>query len=350
MRYPVKIAIPILLLFTAVCGLQSESTGQESLPKSDKGANASAIVPNAIFPAVVAKVNGDVIHGRDLEDLVRNELSSIGSPEWKNLRGDYRAELTLNKITALINSRLLYQEAKASGVKTTDAEIRAELQKIIRKYKNESEMDAVLAAQGKSRSSLERSLREDLIASKYVDATINKKIVVTSEEVEEYYSIRREQFRHPDIVRTSHILIKAAEKTSGQETVAREHAESVLARLNKGEDFARLARQYSMDPSASDGGDIGFSTKEALIPEYSDAAFSLPVGGIQMVRTPHGYHIIKVTDRKKEGQFTLDELRQQLVELIKNRKSQEELDKLITQLREKANIEILISAKELLNP
>ena len=63
-----------------------------------------------------------------------------------------------------------------------------------------------------------------------------------------------------------------------------------------------------MHPSASKGGDIGLATKESMAPEYSEAAFSLPVGGIGLVRTQYGYHILKVTDRKKEGLATLEEV------------------------------------------
>ena len=308
------------------------------------------VAPNAIFPAVVARVNGKAILGRDLEELVRRELSAIGNPEWKNLREDYRGQLTLSILTSLINSKLLYQKAVASGVKATDAEVQAEFQKIAKTFKSDAEMNVALASQNTDRAALEKSLYETLTMSKYVDETINKKIAVAPEELTKYYTSHPDEFHHPDIVRTSHILIPIAGDTPEQDTKAKERAEALLARIKKGEDFARIARENSVDASASQGGDIGFTSKETLDPEYADAAFSLPVGGMKLVKTQYGYHIIKVTDKKKEGVSTLEEMKPQLGEFLKSEKSRVELEKLVNQLRDQAKIEILIPAGQPLRP
>jgi peptidyl-prolyl cis-trans isomerase C len=191
---------------------------------------------------------------------------------------------------------------------------------------------------------------EKVTTSKYVEETINKKIVVTPEEMADYYSRNPEDFRHPDLVRTSHILIKAAGKTPEDDSKARDRAETLLAQIIRGEDFARLARENSMDSSAARDGDMGFNSKESLIPEYSQTAFSLPVGGVEIVETRFGYYIVKVADKKKEGSFTLDEIKPQLIEVLRKKKCDDALNNLINQLRDKASIEILITAGEMLTP
>ncbi len=295
-------------------------------------------------------LNGVEIQGRELEELVRRELSAIGNPEWKNLRGEYRGELVLTNLTALINTKLIFQKATSAGMKATSAEIQAELQRIEKSFRNDAEMNKALADQNMDRTALEKNVSENLTASKYVDATLKSKVAVTPEELEKYYSANKEEFRHPDVVQTSHILIKAAADTQEQDAIAKKRAEALLARVQKGEDFAKLARENSVDPSASQGGDIGYTSREGLAPEYADAAFSLPVGTAAIVKTQAGYHVLKVVDRKKEGLFALEEIKPQLAERLKNEKYRQELDKLVNQLREKANIEILISAGELLKP
>ena len=376
MKSPCKFAVPMfLMLFAGLCFSQSAGKGPKAPSKPGAKAPAAAAKapaakapaakvppkyagpeeipaarPDDIFPPVVAKVNGEPILGRDLEQLVRSELNAIGNPEWKNLRGDYRAELTLNKITLLINSKLLYQKAMASGQWATDGEVQSEIQKIARSYKSEAEMNADLAGQNRTRASLEKSLFENLTTSKYVEATINKKIVVTPEEAAKYYKSNLDNFRHPDVVRTGLILIKPADGTPEQDAAARQRAESLLARVNKGEDFAKLAREYSAHISASQGGDTGFNSRDAMIPELADAAFSLPVGSAKLIPIPQGYCILKITDKKKEGLFTLEDVKQQLMEYLASQKSQDEMMKLVNQLREKAAIEILVSSKDLLNP
>jgi parvulin-like peptidyl-prolyl isomerase len=120
--------------------------------------------------------------------------------------------------------------------------------------------------------------------------------------------------------------------------------------VNKGEDFAKLAKEYSMDASASRGGDIGFNRKEDLSPEFGETAFSLPVGGTKIIKSEYGYHIIKVTDKKEAGLSTLEEIRDQLSAFLENQKVQVEQTKLINQLREKADIELLIPAGQPLKP
>jgi peptidyl-prolyl cis-trans isomerase C len=362
-----KLAIPAFLLsFVGLCFPQAGPKTPAAPPRAaaapapDQAAKPQPkpseeevippAAPNAIFPAVVARVNGKAVLGRDLEELVRRELSSIGNPEWKNLREDYRGQLTLSLLTTLINSKLIYQKAIASGVKTTDAEVQAEFQKIAKTFKSDAEMNIALAEQNTDRATLERTLRETLTMTKYVSEAIDKKITVTPEELSKYYSSNADEFKHPDIVRTSHILIPIAGDSPELDAKAKERAEALLARIKKGEDFAKLAKENSVDASASQGGDIGFSSKDALTPEYSEAAFSLPVGGMKVIKTQYGYHVIKVTEKKKEGISSLEEVKDQLTDFLKTQKSQAELTKMVNQLRNEAKIEILIPAGQPLNP
>jgi peptidyl-prolyl cis-trans isomerase C len=354
-----------LLLSTGLCFPQTQPKATKAAPAASAPAPAQdanlqpkpaedevipAAAPNALFPAVVARVNGKAILGRDLEDRIRRELSSIGNPEWNNLREDYRGQLVLSQITALINSRLLYQKAIAGGTKVTEAEVQAELDKIAKSYKSDAEMNAALASQNTDRAALQKSLYETLAIAKFVEETINKKIAVTPEELSKFYSSNPTQFNHPDIVRISHILIQPAGDTAQQDSIAQGRAEALLARVKKGEDFAKLAKENSVDGSASQGGDAGFVTKNNIAPEYAEAAFSLPVGSVKLIKTEFGYHIIKITDRKKEGLATLEEVKQDLTDFLKNQKAQEELVKLVNQLRDGAKIEILIPAGQPLTP
>ena len=297
--------------------------------------------PNAIFPAVAARVNGKPILGRELESAVRRELALIGSPEWKNLRAEYRLQLTLNLFAVLLNAKLIYQKALASGIAVTEADVQAELQKITQAFKTDAEMNSYLASQMLDRASLEKSLYESIAISRYLDETINKKITVSPEELAKYYTSNTKEFQHPDLVRISQILISAGESAS-EDTLGKQRAEALLARVKKGEDFAKLAKENSTDPSASQGGDIGYMSRDALEPQYAEAAFSLPAGGLRMIRIKEGYLIIKVADKKKEGLSTLEEVKERLTEFLKGQKSQAEITKLVNQLREQAKIEIYI--------
>jgi peptidyl-prolyl cis-trans isomerase C len=294
----------------------------------------------------VARVNGKAILGRDLEQRIQAELAPIGNPKWDNLREEYQQELIGKSLGALIGSELVYQKAQAGGIKVSEPEIQAEFAKLAKNFGGDAEMNVALANRGLDRVGLTRELQKSLTVTKFIQETIAKKITITPAELSQYYEQHKEEFQHPDLVRTSHILILVkAGATQEQETMAKQRAEELLARVKKGEDFAKLAKENSMDPaSASQGGDVGLVPKGQLTPEYEEVAFSLPPGGISnVVRSQFGFHIIKVTDKKKEGLATLDESRAELTEFLKRQKTDQELSKLVTELRTQAKINVYLT-------
>ena len=300
--------------------------------------------PNALFPALVARVNGKPVLGRDLEQRVRAELATIGNPAWKDLRDDYKSEVTNRSLTQLIGDELLYQKALAGSLTATQVEIQAEFDKVAKTYPSDAALNSMLMDRGLDRKGLMRELGKNLTVQKYIDETITKKLVVAPSELTDYYNSHPEQFKHPDLIRTSHILITVAQGAStDQVETARQRAQALLDRAKKGEDFAKLSKENSMDSSASQGGDIGMTQAGEVAPEYEEAVAKLQVGEISgLVRTQFGFHIIKLTDRKKAGTATMDEVRSQLTDFLKSQKEDAELDKVVKGLQSQAKIEILI--------
>lgn len=304
--------------------------------------------PNAMFPAVVARVNGKPILGRDLEQRVRGELATIGNPAWKDLRDDYKAEVVGRLLSQLVGDELLYQKAVATGFAATPAEVQAEFDKVAKTYPNDATLNAELANRGMDRKSMTQELSKNLILQKYIQENITKKIVIAPADVTTYYNAHPDEFKHPELIRTSHILIGVpANATPEQDKVAKDRATALLERARKGEDFAKLAKENSTDPSASQGGDIGLTEIGELEGPYEEAAKKIKVGEISgLVRTSYGYHVIKLTDYKKAGTATLEEVRAQLTDFLKNQKEEEEVSKLIKTLQSQAKIEIAQSVNK----
>ncbi len=105
-------------------------------------------------------------------------------------------------------------------------------------------------------------------------------------------------------VRESIVQKKLGEKISSDASLnggAQKQAEDILKQVKGGADFAELAKKYSQDGSASNGGDLGFFGKGQMVPEFEQAAFALETGAVSgIVKTQYGYHIIKVTDKKDD--------------------------------------------------
>ena len=305
---------------------------------------AQSQASGGMFPEVVASVNSRPISGRDLETMVRRQLASIGNPEWNDLREQYRTELIYAGITSLINSRLIYEKAISSGAKATDAEVDAEMQTFAKNFSSDAEMNTALARQFLDRASLKQALEQDITISKHLNS-LAESVTIAPEEISKYYAENPEAFAHPDLIRASVILLRSEEKTELDAQV-KGRAESLLARAQKGEDFSKLAKENSEDATASEGGDIGYATKDMLEDNFANVVFSMSVGELRLIKNASGYNVIKLTDKKKEGVAPLEDVREELTALMKQSKAQAELATLLNQLQEQAKIEILFSPGE----
>jgi peptidyl-prolyl cis-trans isomerase D len=145
----------------------------------------------------------------------------------------------------------------------------------------------------------------------------------TQSEIEARYRDSVAQFTTPEMVRASHILFKTGE--GKDEAAQRKAAEGVLAKVKAGEDFAALAKKYSEDTSAAQGGDLNFFPHERMTKVFSDAAFAMKPGQTSdIVKSEFGFHIIKTTERKAGGTQPLAEVRAQIEDQLKFEKAQAE--------------------------
>ena len=117
-------------------------------------------------------------------------------------------------------------------------------------------------------------------------------------------------YKLPDRAHVAHILFKTVGKTDAEVEEIRKKAEDVLKKAKSGANFADLAKQYSEDTTKDKGGDLDWIVRGQTVPEFEQAAFSLPKGSISdLVKTQYGFHIIKVIDRQNARTQTLDEVR-----------------------------------------
>jgi len=144
---------------------------------------------------------------------------------------------------------------------------------------------------------------------------------------------------------------EAVRSMAGQEEVRPRHilvddedeAKKVLEQLKSGADFAALAKEKSKDPGAAEGGDLGYFTKDQMVPEFADVAFKMYPGQLSNpVKTQFGWHVIKIEDRRTKQPPEFDKVKDQ-IEAYLARKAQTEF---ITKLRQSAKVERLDKATE----
>jgi len=167
---------------------------------------------------------------------------------------------------------------------------------------------------------------------KYVvveSAKIAAATTVTDQDLQAYYDQHREEYRVPEQVKVSHILIKTPLPAPGAKedekaiADARAKAEGVLKEVKAGGDFAKLAEKYSDDPgSAKSGGDLGWIGRGRTVPEFEKAAFALGKGQTSdLVKSSYGFHIIHVEDKQEAHLKTLAEVKSEIEEKVKQQKT-----------------------------
>lgn len=240
--------------------------------------------------------------------------------------GYYKSQI----ISGLVETELMVQEAKKRGIEVSDEDKENYKKDLIEtSYGSEDNFKAYLEEYNISDDILDRMLEEKLYYDKLVE---NLKSEITV-DAQAYYDENKDSFNVGDQVRASHILVKDEDT-----------AKKIIAKLDKGEDFAKLAEEYSTDTaSKAQGGDLGFFTAEEMVTEFSDAAFALEKGKYttEPVKTSYGYHVILCTDKKAAHQQTFDEVKDELTETLENQEVQTKYTELMTSLREKATIEYL---------
>ena len=243
----------------------------------------------------LAKVGNATITQADYD----REFQALPEYAQQLFAGEQGKEKFLGEI---INKEMLYQEALKKGLdKTPDFNKKVE------------------------------EFKKITLVTELFDKDVMAKAKVSDSEVKDYYDKHKEEFAPTTQIKASHILVKTEDE-----------AKKVLERLKKGEKFADIAKAVSIDKgSAINGGDLGYFSKGQMVPEFERAAASLKVGEVSIpVKTQYGYHIIKVTDKKKGAIIEFDKIKDMISQKLSSGKQKEAFDQYIADLKKNYKIEI----------
>jgi peptidyl-prolyl cis-trans isomerase C len=292
------------------------------------------------LPDVVARVNGQDVKKDDFERMIHTLETRAGQP----VPPDRRDEILRGALDQLVIYTLLSQESKARGIKVEDSEIDAKMQQLRGQFPTQAAFEQALKDRKMTVEGLRKDAFVDLSVTKLMDAEVATIPGPSDAEAKDFYTKNPDRFKEEESVRASHILIRvdpnadAAARAKAKATI-----DSVLKKAKAGEDFGKLAQQYSQDGSAAQGGDLNFFPKGQMVPEFSNVAFSLKKDQISnVVTTQFGYHIIKLTDRKPGRVVPFEEAQAQIKQFLEGQKKQQHADSFIDGLKKKAKIEVLI--------
>ncbi|QBK27104.1 foldase [Ureibacillus thermophilus] len=279
-------------------------------------------IPLALSAMLVGCSNGDdesvaTVNG---EKITKAELNEA-------LTEQYGQEVLNN----LIANKIVELEAKKQKVSVTKDEIEAEYKDYVDQYGGEESFKQLLSSYNMDVEDVKKDIKNYLLTKKVMEDYVD----IKDDELKSYFEENKDSYNQAEQVEASHILVDD-EKT----------AKEVIKKLNDGEDFAKLAKEYSTDTGTKDkGGYLGYFGRGEMVEAFENAAFSMKVGSIsrEPVKTDFGYHIIKVTDKKEVKEAKFEDVKDKVYQDLLEQKVNEQYTKWLSEKMDEYKIENKLS-------
>ena len=313
-------------------------------PIAAAGTNAPLLSTSLKPDEVVARVNGTEIKRKELDAAVKAftyQMSRRGRPIPPGQSGGMERDM----LDELIGRQLLLQEGSKHIPADIDKKVQEQIDQVKKQVGSDEQLKKTLADTGITFDEYTKRVRDNIIIHEAVQSVVDKEVKIAPEDVRAFYDKNPDQFKQPETVRASHILIRVTPDASDVvKKEKRTQIDSVRTLVKNGEKFADVAKKFSEDPgSAANGGDLGFFGRGQMVPEFDAAAFSLKTNEISdVITTQYGYHVLLVTDRKPPGTVPFDQVKEDLAQFLKQRKGADITRDQVASLRKAAKVEILI--------
>ena len=282
----------------------------------------------------LAKVGDVTIKEDKLRGYLQLELSNFPI-EWQKdasklplFASDNLRPLLLSTFDRLIQDELILQYGSENNLLLDPIALANEFKKKKEEYSNK-ELEIMLKEKDLSLNFWKQHLEKQIQINHILYELNKSKTEVSPQEIRTYYTKNRIEFEVSEQVRVRHLVTDTQAK-----------AQELLARLQKGENFAKLALEHSQAPERSQGGDLGYFAKGQL-PKVFDACFSLKIGDLsEVLQSEYGFHIFKVLDKRAAHVLGLEEVTEQIYQKLFAQKQKIQYQKWLEDRKQKVKIEI----------
>jgi peptidyl-prolyl cis-trans isomerase SurA len=301
----------------------------------------AAITPHGtVVEDIVVRVNDQIITRSDVQRQA-DQLAQAAAQG--NVSKDRVAEEQKNMLRDMIDQQLLLSRAKELGL-NADADVIRQLDDIRKKnnFQDLDELERAARKEGVNFEDFKAQIRNQVLSQMVVRDEVGRRLQLTQAEANKYYEDHKQDFQQPEQIRLSEILIPTPETaTDAQVAQAEAKANDVKSQLDKGGDFAGLARKYSGGPSAAQGGDLGLFKRGQLAKVLEDQTFALKPGDVaQPTRTRQGFVILKVTQHNQAGPAPMKDVASQIEEAMYMEQMQPALRAYLTKRRAESYVDI----------
>lgn len=299
--------------------------------------NQAPITRQLLESQVIMAESGRLIFGDETADDPEN-------PEARARQEAADLALRREVLSGLISLELACQEALKLGYAPADEELEAAFANLRNEYADPDQLHKVLDQYGETEDDLREQLRKTMALKKWQDNEFLAKVEISEAEAQSFYQANLESLRHGEMVQASQIFlgIPIASPPSAQEQ-ALAQAQAAQKALNAGEAFEEVALRFSNDPDvAASLGNLGWLDRESSVTMFNESIFSLNKGEISdIVETPIGYYIFKVTDIREAGVEPFESAKPDIIEYLAEEQLTEAVRQRMLELEKAADIVIL---------
>ena len=301
------------------------------------------VVLAEICNRVVAQVNNDVITLYELDNKIK-ELTGYDSGELKMKDEKKYIETRRKVLDLLVDEKIAFEKIREMGIEVTPGEIDEAIERI--KESNQLTQEGLIARLKKEEVSFEsyrEEIKKQLERNRLINYEVKSKIVIREEEIKDYYSNNKDKFSIIAEVHLATIFLKQEDPSNQEETVALlRKAEEIVFRLKKGEDFGKMAREFSQGPGAEEGGDLGLFKTAQLDPELLKVLKGMSTGDVtRPIIRQAGIQIVKLLEKQDSGVKPFEEVRDAIFEILYKEEIDKRYSSWIKGLREKAYTKII---------
>ncbi len=340
---PTTISLVLLLGAVTLNPCRALAQAPASTPPA---APAATVKPSDLFPdAVIAKGKNVEIKRSQLEDEVMH-LRARAAAQGQKINPEQMPLYEQGLLEDLIRIQILRAKATVDDKAAATKMAAKKMEDAVTQLGSSEALDRQLKAVDLS--------RQDLL-SKWTDAATAENVLkrelsitVTDEDVKKFYDENPSRFEQPEMVRASHILLMTidpktkAELSKELKEAKHKQIEDILKRARAGEDFAKLAKEFSEDPGSKDNGGEYKFPRGQMVPEFEAAAFSLNTNQISdIVTTQYGYHIIKLSEKIPAKKIELAAVADRVKQSLLDQAIQKQFATYYAKVKKEAKVEIL---------
>ena len=316
----------------------------------DKKETAPAAVPSPAAPVAADDV---VCKGKDLE-IKRSQLEEAFIVFKANLaaRGQSIPESDRAMVEERLLDRLIFTQLLLAKAGDADKAKGKEMsEKVISDFRRQAPSEELfnqqIKAMGLTIEQFRTQVREQAICEQVLDRELRTKQTVTDEQARKFFEDNAVKFDAPEQVRAAHVLLSTRDQASGGELTDEQKkekkavAEKVLTRAKAGEDFGKLAKEFSEDPGSKDNGGEYTFPRGQMVPEFEAAAFSMNTNQVSdIVTTQFGFHIIKLYEKlpAKKGDYA--KVEKEIKDRLAMEEVQKQLPEYLEKMKKEASVEI----------